>query len=50
MKELKNQIIEKAKEFAACAAGIADVEALKKSPSHLIYPQIANDLARTKNA
>ena len=38
MKELKNQIIEKAKEFGACAAGIANVEALKKSPSHLIYP------------
>ena len=38
--ELKNQIIEKAKEFGACAAGIADVEVLKKSPSHLIYPQI----------
>ena len=34
------QIIEKAKEFGACAAGIADVEALKQSPSHLIYPQI----------
>ena len=35
--ELNNQIIEKATEFGACAAGIADVEALKKSPSHLIY-------------
>ena len=34
------QIIEKAKEFGACAAGIADVEVLKQSPSHLIYPQI----------
>lgn len=34
--ELNNQIIEKATEFGACAAGIADVEVLKKSPSHLI--------------
>jgi hypothetical protein len=41
MKEgLSNQIIEKAKEFGACATEIVDVEALKKSPSHLIYPQI----------
>ena len=38
--ELKNQIIEKAKEFGACAAGIADVGALKQSPSHVIYPQV----------
>jgi epoxyqueuosine reductase len=36
----QNQIIEKARELGACAAGIADVEALKQSPSHLIYPQI----------
>ena len=40
--ELNNQIIEKAKEFGACAAGIADVEALKKSPSHLIYYKIGD--------
>jgi len=40
MEELNNQIIEKAKEFGACAAGIADVEVLKQSPSRLIYPQI----------
>ena len=33
-------VIEKAKALGACAAGIADVEALKLSPSHLIYPQI----------
>jgi len=39
-KGLTSQIIEKAKAFGACAAGIADVEALKQSPSHLIYPQI----------
>ena len=35
---LNSQIIEMARELGACAAGIADVEALKKSPSHLIYP------------
>ena len=34
------QIIEKARELGACAAGIAEVEALKKSPSHLIYDKI----------
>ena len=38
--KLENQIIEKAKEFGACAAGIADVETLKQSPSHLISPRI----------
>ena len=36
--KLKNQLIEIAKEFGACTAGIADVEALKQSPSHVIYP------------
>lgn len=36
--KLQEQIIEKARELGACAAGIADVEALKQSPSHLIYP------------
>lgn len=35
---LKNQIIEKARKLGACGAGIADVEVLKQSPSHLIYP------------
>ncbi len=40
MRELKNQIILKANEFGACAGGIADVDVLKQSPSHLIYPQI----------
>ena len=38
--ELKNQLKEKAKELGACSAGIADVQALKQSPAHLIYPQI----------
>ena len=34
------QIIEKAKEFGASLAGIASVEALKKSPSYLIYGKL----------
>lgn len=38
---LSNQIINKAKEFGASLAGIANVEELKKSPSHLISNQIA---------
>lgn len=38
IEELNKQIIEKARYLGACAAGIADVEALKQSPSHLIYP------------
>lgn len=38
---LGSQIIEKALEFGACLAGIANVEELKKSPSHLISGQIA---------
>ena len=38
--EINDQIIEKAKELGACLAGIASVEALKKSPSHLIYGKL----------
>ncbi len=34
------QIIEKAKGFGACLAGIANVEVLKESPSHLIYGKL----------
>lgn len=37
---LRNQIIRKAKAFGACAAGIADVQVLKTSPSHLAYGKI----------
>ena len=37
---LKNQIIRKAEAFGACAAGIADVQALKTSPYHLTYGKI----------
>ena len=35
-----SQVIEKAKEFGASLAGIANVEALKRSPSHLIYGKL----------
>jgi len=35
-----SQIIEKAKEFGASLAGITNVEALKKSPSHLMYGKL----------
>lgn len=38
---LGNQIIEKAVKFGACLAGVANVEDLKKSPSHNISEQIA---------
>ena len=34
------QIIDKAKGFGACLAGIANVEVLKESPSHYLYSRI----------
>ncbi len=37
---LQKQIIEKALEFGADLVGFADVEELKKSPSHTIFPQL----------
>ncbi len=37
-----HQLLEKAKEFGASSAGIASVEDLKKSPSHLIYGRIGD--------
>ena len=37
-------ILEKAKSLGASVAGIARVEALKDSPSHLVYPRIGSDL------
>ena len=37
---LSTQIVEKAKEFGACLAGIASVEDLKESPSHIIYGKL----------
>ena len=36
----RTQIVEKAKEFGACLAGIASVEGLKESPSHIIYVKL----------
>ena len=37
---LSMQIVEKAKEFGACLAGIAGVEDLKESPSNFIYGKL----------
>ena len=37
---ISSQILEKTKEFGACLAGIANVEALKQSPSHFIYGKL----------
>ncbi len=36
-------VVEKAKSLGASLAGIADVEPLKESPSHRIYPKIGMD-------
>lgn len=41
-KDLTNQIIEKALEFGANLAGIANVQELKNSPSHDIYGKIGD--------
>ncbi len=40
--EIKDHIIEKAGEFGACSAGIAAVDTLKKSPSHIVYGKIGD--------
>jgi len=40
LSDITSHIIEKAKEFGASLAGIADVEAVKTSPSHLIYGKL----------
>jgi len=40
LSDITSQIIEKTKEFGASLAGIADVEAVKNSPSHLIYGKL----------
>ncbi len=37
---MSGRIIEKAKECGACLVGIADVKALKTSPSHFIYEKL----------
>lgn len=38
--DITSHIVEKATEFGASLAGIADVEAVKNSPSHLIYGEL----------
>ena len=35
--DITSQIVEKATEFGASLTGIADVEEVKNSPSHLVY-------------
>ena len=37
---IQKQILQKAKEFGADLVGIANVEKLKNSPSHLIYGKL----------
>ncbi len=44
---IKDQIIAKAKEFGADLVGIADVNALKNSPSHLIYGKLKGNSYNT---
>ena len=39
-KEFTDEIVEKAREFGACLAGIADVSELRRSPSHVIYSKL----------
>lgn len=41
---LVQDILDKAKSLGASVAGIARVEDLKDSPSHLVYPRIGSDL------
>ena len=38
--DLRKQIIEKAEAFGACLIGIADVETIRSSPSHVIYDRL----------
>jgi len=40
LSDITSEIIEKAKEFGASLAGIASVEEVKNSPSHLIYGKL----------
>ncbi len=42
--ELTEKIVEKAKLLGASIAGVANVESLKTSPSHQIYPKIGMNL------
>jgi epoxyqueuosine reductase len=41
--EFTDTVVEKAKSLGASVAGVADVEHLKQSPSHRIYPKIGMD-------
>ena len=41
--EFAAAVVEKAKSLGASVAGVADVEPLKESPSHRIYPKIGMD-------
>ena len=41
--ELTDRIVEKARSLGASVVGVADVETLKASPSHRIYPKIGMD-------
>jgi epoxyqueuosine reductase len=38
--DITSQIVEKATEFGASLAGIAHVEEVKNSPSHLVYGKL----------
>jgi len=38
--EISTHIVEKAKEFGASLAGVANVEKVKNSPSHFIYGKL----------
>ncbi len=42
--ELTEKIVQKAKSLGATIAGVANVESVKGSPSHLIYPKIGMNL------
>ena len=40
IRNIQDEIVEKAREFGACLAGIADVSELRRSPSHVIYSKL----------
>ena len=40
LSDITSEIIEKAKEFGASLVGVADVEKVKDSPSHIIYGKL----------
>ena len=43
---LTESVIQKAKSLGASVAGIARVDDLKRSPSHMVYPRIGSDLTK----